>query len=58
MKNISIKIKGLNLKMSVSQKNVDGVKRIRWFNETFVTLKDLRLFLNNFIENEYLTKLQ
>lgn len=56
MKNINIKIKGLNLKISVRQKGING-KRIKWFNETFVTLKDLRVFLNNFIENEYLTTL-
>lgn len=55
-KNINIKIKGLDLKISVNYRNIDGIKCTRWYSETFAELRDLRLFLDNFIENEYLTK--
>ena len=56
LKVINVRIKGLNLKISVN-KNIEGKKYIRYFNETFVVINDLSLYLHNFIENEYLTKL-
>ncbi len=57
MKKINIKISDLTLKISVSEKDIYSKTSTRWFNITFVTLKDLSIYLNNFIENEYLTKL-